>query len=45
MKSGESSDVLLEFDRSVIDAMVDRFGENLSFTYLNKSICRASLTT
>lgn len=45
MKSGESSDVLLEFDRSVIDAMVDRFGENLSFTYLNKSICRAKVST
>ena len=43
MKSGESSDVLLEFDSSVIDAMVDRFGNDLTFTYMNKSTCRAKV--
>ena len=43
MKSGEASEVLLEFDSSVIDAMVDRFGQNLTFTYMNKSVCRAKV--
>lgn len=43
MKSGDPSDVLLEFDSSVIDAMVDRFGQDLTFTYMNKSVCRAKV--
>ena len=41
MKSGETEEILLEFDSSVIDAMTDRFGHDMDITSISKTTCRA----
>ena len=41
MKSGDAEEILLEFDSSVIDAMTDRFGQDMDITFIGKSTCRA----
>lgn len=43
MKTGDKAEIVLEFDSSVIDAMVDRFGQNLDITYISKTKCRAKV--
>ncbi len=44
MKSGELTELTLEFDSSVIDAIADRFGQDLDFTFMNKNTCRAKVS-
>ena len=43
MKSGESDQITLEFDSSVIDAMVDRFGQDMDITFISKTKCSANV--
>ena len=43
MKSGESDQITLEFDSSVIDAMVDRFGQDMDITFISKSRCSVNV--
>ena len=43
MKSGESDLITLEFDSSVIDAMVDRFGQDMDITFISKTRCSAKV--
>lgn len=45
MKSGDAEVITLEFDSNVIDALVDRFGQNLDLTFISKKECRATVTT
>ena len=45
MKRDEIKEIILEFDVSVIDAITDRFGEDLNVSFVNKSDCRATVTT
>lgn len=41
MMSGETEEIFLEFDSSVIDAMADRFGHEMDITSISKTTCRA----
>ncbi|MBR0418287.1 MAG: WYL domain-containing protein [Erysipelotrichaceae bacterium] len=41
MMSGDEAKVTLRFDSSVIDAMIDRFGQDLDITFLHKKECEA----
>lgn len=43
MKTGKKSELTLEFDSSVIDAVVDRFGQDLNITFISKTVCRATV--
>ena len=45
MKSGDTKEITLEFSNNVIDAMVDRFGQDLDITFISKTECRAKVTT
>ena len=44
MMSGETEEILLEFDNSVIDAMTDHFGQKMNITSISKTTCRALVT-
>ena len=43
MKTGDMTEVSLEFDRSVIDAMVDHFGQEMNIFFIDKTTCRAKV--
>ena len=43
MMTGEMTELTLEFDRSVIDAMVDHFGQEMNFIFTDKTTCRAKV--
>ena len=43
MKSGEEATVILSFDNSVIDALIDRFGQDLDITFIRKNDCIAKV--
>ncbi len=45
MKSGDSEEITLDFDSTVIDAMIDRFGQDMGITFISKTQCRAQVTT
>lgn len=44
MKSGDAEELTLDFDSSVIDAMIDRFGQDMGITFISKSECRAKVS-
>ena len=44
MKSGDTEELTLDFDSSVIDAMIDRFGQDMGITFISKSECRAKVS-
>ncbi len=39
----KEEDVILDFDVSVIDSIINRFGQDLDITYVNKTTCRAKV--
>ncbi len=43
MKSGEAAEVILVFKSDVMDAMLDRFGQELDITFIGKSECKAKV--
>lgn len=43
MKSGEPASITLQFDSDVMDAMVDRFGQEMDITFIGKDICNAKV--
>ena len=43
MKTGDMTELTLEFDRSVIDAIIDRFGQNINIFFVDKTLCRAKV--
>ena len=43
MKGGEAAELVLTFDGEVMDAMVDRFGQDMEITHINKSEYRAKV--
>ena len=43
MKGGEAAEIVLTFDGEVMDAMVDRFGQDMEITHINKSEYRAKV--
>ena len=45
MMSGEEATVTLEFDSSVTDAIVDRFGHDLDISFVRKGSCLAQVKT
>ena len=44
MKSGDTEELTLDFDSSVIDAMIDRFGQDMGITFISKTKCRAKVS-
>lgn len=43
MKSGEPAIITLQFDSDVMDAMVDRFGQEMDITFIGKDNCNAKV--
>ena len=43
MKSGEPASITLQFGSDVMDAMVDRFGQEMDITFIGKDICNAKV--
>ena len=43
MMSGDTTTITLRFDSSVIDAMIDRFGQDLDITFVHKTECTAQV--
>ena len=39
----KAEEVILDFDVSVIDSIINRFGQDLDITYVNKTTCRAKV--
>lgn len=44
MMTGETTTVTLRFDSSVMDAMVDRFGQDMDITFSTKNVCIAKVS-
>ncbi len=42
-KTEPSTEVVLEFDGSVIDSMLNRFGQDMDISYISKTSCRAKV--
>jgi len=44
-KTGEPSEVVLEFESSVLDAVTDHFGKEINLTYVGSQECRGKVIT
>ena len=42
-KSDKETDIILEFDNSVMDIVIKRFGKEMDITYICNSICRVTV--
>lgn len=44
MMSGDTTEIVLEFNKKVIDAVADRFGQDMNISFIGKDMCRATVT-